>query len=249
MKLFKLIPVFFVALIYGQNDVKNNTLVVAYYHTTHIEGMPNKTRVEATLLDNSVHSMYEMDYLGHSNFVDQEDSKDGIVLNIKPTNNPKIYKEINTQSIYSAERIFMTPFIVKDGFDIFKWQLTNDFKEILGYQCQKAKMNYRGRDYTAYFTTEIPFKNGPWKFSGLPGLILEVKSADNVFVIEAFKIKVSNVDSKILYPFKTNQNEAIPWETFIEKYKKKQIELLSYTDEQGGSVSIPNRKIEVLIED
>ena len=249
MKLIKLLSIFFISLTYGQQSPLNNTLIVNYYHTIHMEGLPNRTSVEATLLANQTNSIYEMDFLGSSKFIEEEDGDNGVVLNIKPTNNPKIFKEVNNQSLYSVERIFMTPFTVEDGYGIFEWQLLNDFKDILGYQCQKATTNFRGRKYTAYFTTKIPFKNGPWKFSGLPGLILEVKSSDNVFIIEAHKIRINNVYSKIEYPFNSNKNETITWESFIEKYKKKYIELLSYTDEDGGSMSLPKRKIEVLIED
>ncbi|WP_414727676.1 GLPGLI family protein [Winogradskyella sp. UBA3174] len=54
----------------------------------------------------------------------------------------------------------------------FNWEIHSTKKEILGYTCQKAKVNYRSRYYTAYFTTSIAFETGPWKFYGLPGCIL-----------------------------------------------------------------------------
>ncbi|MDR4950801.1 GLPGLI family protein [Chryseobacterium sp. ES2] len=54
------------------------------------------------------------------------------------------------------------------------WQLTNDFKTIGKYKCQKAITKKYGRTWIAYFTKEIPFPFGPYKFSKLPGLILEV---------------------------------------------------------------------------
>jgi len=41
----------------------------------------------------------------------------------------------------------------------------------LGYLCHKATTRFRGRDYIAWYTEEIPFPYGPFKFGGLPGLI------------------------------------------------------------------------------
>ncbi|MEZ4856935.1 MAG: GLPGLI family protein [Gelidibacter sp.] len=240
---------FFVCSSFAQDNIDKSTLVINYTHSIHIEGIPSRTTINSFLLANNSFSIYEMDFAGNDDFIDEEDNGQVTFLNVRSTKNPKIYKEINSKSIYSIERIFTTPFCVKDNFNVFNWKLSNEFKNILGYKCQKATINYRGRDYIAYFTTKIPFNNGPWKFSGLPGVILEIKSTDNVFIITAFKVKINNSKTKIDNPFETEIGKAISWDEFISKYKKKYIELLSYTDEDGGSMSIPKRKIEILIED
>ena len=52
------------------------------------------------------------------------------------------------------------------------------YKEIGDFKCFKASCNFRGRDYTAWFTLEIPLPYGPWKLQGLPGLILEAYDTD-----------------------------------------------------------------------
>ena len=64
------------------------------------------------------------------------------------------------------------------------WHLTNETKEILGYQCQKAILSKDSArelgtdpqlgDIVAWFTPEIDAQLGPWKYGGLPGLILEI---------------------------------------------------------------------------
>lgn len=72
-------------------------------------------------------------------------------------------------------------FIVSDSYDPFNWEITTETKVIAGYSCYGAKTSFRGRDYIAYFTPEIPLSSGPYKFGGLPGLILEIKTSDEKF--------------------------------------------------------------------
>lgn len=72
----------------------------------------------------------------------------------------------------------------------FGWQV--DFgqtKEVAGYTCHSAKGSYAGRDYEAWFTVEIPINDGPWKFQGLPGLILEVASLDEEYAYTCMAIR------------------------------------------------------------
>jgi GLPGLI family protein len=61
------------------------------------------------------------------------------------------------------------------------WQIAADTATILGYHCQKATATFRGRNYEAWFSPEIPVNEGPWKFFGLPGLILKVSDTDEIF--------------------------------------------------------------------
>ena len=69
------------------------------------------------------------------------------------------------------------------------WELQEDTLTICGHLCQKASCHFRGIDYIAWFTPELSVSNGPWKFGGLPGLILKVYDVDNHNVIECIKIE------------------------------------------------------------
>ena len=72
----------------------------------------------------------------------------------------------------------------------FGWQIDfSQTKEVAGYHCHSAKGSYAGRDYQAWFTTDIPISNGPWLFCGLPGLILEVSSLDEEFFYTCMSIQ------------------------------------------------------------
>lgn len=69
------------------------------------------------------------------------------------------------------------------------WQLTSDVSEVCGYKCQKAVCRWRGRDYTAWFTMDIPVRMGPWKFGGLPGLILKLTESKGEYSFECIQIE------------------------------------------------------------
>ena len=61
------------------------------------------------------------------------------------------------------------------------WIIDKDTQTICGYLCKKAVTTFRGRNYTAWYTEQIPISDGPWKFWGLPGLILKVLDEKNEY--------------------------------------------------------------------
>lgn len=79
-----------------------------------------------------------------------------------------------------------------DDYTPQTWQIELDTMTYLGYQCQKATCTWRGRDYVAWFTSEIPVNDGPMKFFGLPGLIVKVADTENAFSYELRGIEKSN---------------------------------------------------------
>lgn len=56
-----------------------------------------------------------------------------------------------------------------------KWTLFQDFSDYKGYKTQKATTSFGGRIWTAWFSPTIKTADGPYKFSGLPGLILKLE--------------------------------------------------------------------------
>ena len=75
-----------------------------------------------------------------------------------------------------------------ENIPVQDWTLLDDTETIAGYSCQKAICTFRGRDYIAWFAPDIPINNGPWKFGGLPGLILKVYDTEKLYVWESVKI-------------------------------------------------------------
>lgn len=77
------------------------------------------------------------------------------------------------------------------------WSILEDTREILGYECQRAEADFRGRHWTVWFAPEIPVDCGLWKFSGLPGLIMEATSLDGFYSYTAVSIenKITKIQS------------------------------------------------------
>lgn len=84
------------------------------------------------------------------------------------------------------------------GKDVMKWEIASESKIIEGMKAQKATTNFGGRKWIAWFTNEINIPEGPFKFYGLPGLILHIEDdkKDHVFTFIGSK-KLNYTPKKI----------------------------------------------------
>ncbi len=95
------------------------------------------------------------------------------------------------------------------------WILSNDKREIAGFTCQKATAFAFGRQWIAWFTSEIPISDGPYKFRGLPGLIIEVFDDKKYFMFSLVKYSKEDKEIDIRIP-KYRNRKIIP--TTKEKF-------------------------------
>ena len=114
--------------------------------------------------------------------------------------NSQYWSEYQFTDIYSANGIYTcyaTMPWAMERYNAFytepmyqqHWTLSDEQLSILGYDCQKATCQWRGRTFEAWFTTKIPTRLGPWIFGGLPGLILKIYDKDHLYTWEAVEIK------------------------------------------------------------
>ncbi|WP_299120688.1 GLPGLI family protein [uncultured Tenacibaculum sp.] len=89
------------------------------------------------------------------------------------------------------------------------WRIDyTETKKIANYNCNKATVSFRGRDYTAWYSIKLPFTFGPWKFNGLPGLILEISDNTDTFKWSANKIKYP-ADTLLEVPYKKTKKVSL----------------------------------------
>lgn len=111
-------------------------------------------------------------------------------------------------------------FRYEDELGILPWKISEVTDTILSYTCQKATLNFRGRNYTAWFAPDIPVSDGPWKFMGLPGLILKVEDDKQLFSFSLIGIQKLNPAQPI--PIDDAKNNIKCTRAEFEKQKKKQ---------------------------
>jgi len=71
-----------------------------------------------------------------------------------------------------------------------EWELVGDsVYYVLDHPCRKATARYHGHTWTAYYATDIPISEGPWKLCGLPGLIMYARNADKDYIFKCMAIK------------------------------------------------------------
>ena len=96
-----------------------------------------------------------------------------------------VYKNHPAGAITVTDGLREDQVTYRDTLNAQQWTMTDSTREVLGYTCQQATADFRGRHWTAWFATDIPVSDGPWKLGGLPGLILETYDKGHQYTFTA----------------------------------------------------------------
>lgn len=134
-----------------------------------------------------------------------------------------VYKDFSSKKLVLSEYIAAKKYLINDTLNNFKWKVSREKDKILNFNCKKATTLFRGRYYEAWYTEDVPIQNGPWKFCGLPGLIVKIRDLRSDFVYELIGIDLKNkFDNKIIsIPAVYNNDKAVSYREFRILYNKK----------------------------
>ena len=138
-------------------------------------GEVNKTNMVLDIDKNYV-KFYDYEFLQ----VDSLRKKNGEDIQTNSEVDQLILRRTNSSENKSFHTHTYDYFVItsKDKID---WKLQKETKKVDNYTLQKASTNFGGRKWTAWFSSEIPFQEGPYKFTGLSGLIFEIYDSENIF--------------------------------------------------------------------
>lgn len=108
-----------------------------------------------------------------------------------------IYKDYKNSKIIYIGHILPTRFRYDEQMSDIKWELGIDTSLVLGYMVYQAFTKYGGREWVIWYSTDLPFNDGPYKFCGLPGLILKAHDKNMDYVFEAVLIEKLKEDMDI----------------------------------------------------
>lgn len=131
--------------------------------------------------------------------------KINIIIRTKDWSN--IYKNLKENFSLLENDMLGKIFLIKDTLHTSGWELSTESKQIGNYTVYKATKTIKPQKYedekeeesinflsmvdstepkdlvyTAWYTPQIPIPNGPGKFGGLPGLILELHDEEMVYL-------------------------------------------------------------------
>lgn len=124
----------------------------------------------------------------------------------------KLYKNFKKNQYVKEDDIFGKEFLITDSLQKMDWKLSNEQKKIGNYTCYKAQLiipvseeeikqyeefkkkkeagkttlfeikEPKDEVVEAWYTLDVPIPNGPGKYWGLPGLILELHEFNTIFL-------------------------------------------------------------------
>lgn len=119
-----------------------------------------------------------------------------IKKNMKPgmifTSVTKVYPDYK---VSLSERIGATTYKIEEDQKP-EWKILPEKQKIGEYNTQKATTTYGGREWIAWFSTDIPFQDGPYKFYGLPGLIVKLEDKTGSHIMTLVGNKKTNISSE-----------------------------------------------------
>lgn len=205
------IVVFVPAILIAQHQPYNYSLEVIYKMSFQPDSTDSKSIKEefATLLIGKQQSLFcATQYLVMDSAISSESSKGNkwgppmsfFVAN-GTHNSLVIFKTANDIITFDNPCRFVTSdiFSTKELRSAIVWKILNDTMNIGGINCQRAEANFGNRKWIAWFAPSIPVSDGPYKFGGLPGLILRINDFQHYWNFDLASIK--QVDKTIKISF------------------------------------------------
>lgn len=187
---------------------QNNRIIITYetiYHSTK-----ESDKKSSELLNLEILPTEQKSYFYSLSKIKQ----DSIYMKINATNDEEYKKELldtvpkqNFDFIIEKKYTTLENFIT-EKFNTYyyqysqksnlKWKILNEIKMILNQQCRKAITYLGGREWEVWYSEELPIADGPYKFRGLPGVILEAKSTDGEYVFRSIAIYSTDKQTVVL---------------------------------------------------
>ncbi len=134
-----------------------------------------------------------------------QDEADMVVQEILASEQNPLYKDFSNNEYYKQFDINVKTYLVKENLPDYQWKLTRETSMMNGYKVIKAiGKDQEGNEITAWYSPEIKYKDGPYTFSNLPGLIVQAEIITPYFktIFKMNQLEILKEQLKITLPKK-----------------------------------------------
>jgi GLPGLI family protein len=231
LKIFKIIPFTILLLIHTETLAQMSSGKIKFKQTNYIDtekmpanvaaNVPKSVESFMMLAFNKNESLYQID---PDKKVEENpnDNTPRMFKRMMDRANTVYYKDLTKKLLLEESKFFGKEFLISDSISSYKWKVSaGEQKNILGYTCMKAMYKDSTTNLVVFFTPQIPISFGPEKYGNLPGLILEVQSAQ----IHIIATEVLKEDVTIIVPSKGDKKTRKEFEKLREEKMKEQREM------------------------
>ncbi|PJB59753.1 MAG: hypothetical protein CO098_01725 [Bacteroidetes bacterium CG_4_9_14_3_um_filter_41_19] len=144
----------------------------------------------------------------------------------------KIYKNYPASRYTYTDKVMPAFLQYEENLDVFNWQLTDLVDTIGDYMAYCAYTDYGGRHWVAWYTTDIPVNDGPYKFRGLPGLIIRLYDDKKQYVFDMVKMERS--DEVLLIEFDDMGWMQTSRSDFLKAQENFRLDIINRAKEAGA---------------
>lgn len=148
--------------------------------------------------------------------------------------NYSIEKDKKDQKTIFKDRIGRDVYTYEEDRPL-NWKIMPETTKIGEYKVQKAETDFGGRKWTAWFTTDLPYQDGPYKFGGLPGLIVKVEDDKGEYSFDLMK-NYKIADFPTLNQF--GNTIKVKRSDYIKQQKKFMEDPMAFMSQGGGTMRI-----------
>ncbi len=137
----------------------------------------------------------------------------------KPTETDAVVQDFAKNSLSTQREFFENTYLINDSLKKFEWRITDETREIAGFECRKAVTKICDSVYVvAFYTDQIPVSSGPESFGGLPGLILGM--AIPRLYTTWFATKLELIEPTVAQLNPTQKGKKVNWVQLNNELKK-----------------------------
>ncbi len=140
----------------------------------------------------------------------------------KPSSSDLVVQNYGKRQLSIQRDIFEQTYLLQDSLRNFQWRMTDEKREIAGFDCRKAVTRICDSVYVvAFYTDQIPVSSGPESFGNLPGMILGLAVPRLSITWFATRVELATPSAQSLNPtFKGKKTNWVKYNADLQKAMK-----------------------------